>query len=342
MSGKEGFSKKMIFLESPSCDPYLNLALEEYLFEQFPKSENYLMLWQNDNAVIIGKYQNAAAEINTDFVREHGIKVVRRLSGGGAVYHDLGNVNYTFIADAADPGALDMRSFCLPLVKILNRLGVPAEISGRNDITIRGMKCSGNAEYVKQGRIMHHGTLLFDSDLTVISGALNVRPEKYRSKGIPSVRSRVTNIRPFLKEDTDVRGFKEILRRYLTEGSKTLERRDFAETDLRAASEIASSRYATWEWNFGRSPKYTVTKTRYFEGCGFIELFLTVEKDGILSDFTSRGDYFSVADDQQELRRRLIGTKLRKNDLLEALKGLDIDKYYSGLETGQFIELLLE
>ena len=160
-----------------------------------------MMLWQNDNAVIIGKYQNTLAEINQPYVEAHKIKVVRRLSGGGAVYHDLGNLNYTYITDAGELGTLNMRVFCEPIVKALAEFGVTAEINGRNDMTIHGKKFSGNAQYIRHGRVMHHGTLLYNSDLSAVSKALQVDPEKIRAKGMESVRSRVTNIRRYLKED---------------------------------------------------------------------------------------------------------------------------------------------
>ena len=167
-----------------STDPARNLAAEQTVFDLLPRDRSYLMLWRNDNAVIIGKYQNTLAEINKPYIDANQIRVVRRLSGGGAVYHDLGNLNYTFITDAGNTEVMDLHLFCQPVVRTLAVLGVKAELNGRNDITVDGKKISGNAQYLRSGRIMHHGTLLFDSDLDIVSQALKVDEEKISAKPI--------------------------------------------------------------------------------------------------------------------------------------------------------------
>ena len=200
---------KLQFLDLSTTDPAFNLAAEEYVFEKLPRDSMYVMLWQNDNAIIVGKHQNTLAQINEAYVREKGIKVVRRLSGGGAVYHDLGNLNYTIIADG--DGALDFHRFCGIVLDALARVGVRGEINGRNDMTIDGKKFSGNAQYAKQGRVMHHGTILFDSDGSVLASALQVDEEKIKAKGVKSVRSRVTNVRPHLPKDMPLKQFKKVL-----------------------------------------------------------------------------------------------------------------------------------
>ena len=185
---------KLSYLDLMTTDPSYNLAMEQYVFDCLPRDRMYFMLWQNDNAIIVGKYQNTIAEINEETVRERGIRVVRRLSGGGAVYHDMGNLNFTFITDVGESNALDLKLFCEPVVRTLATLGVKAEVNGRNDITIDGKKFSGNSQYIRQGRVMHHGTIMFDSDLSVVGEALRVDPTKIQTKGIRSVRSRVTNV----------------------------------------------------------------------------------------------------------------------------------------------------
>ena len=162
----------MIYLESSSTDPAFNLALEQFVFEQMDRRQEYFMLWQNANTVVVGKNQNTFAEVNQRAAEARGVRVVRRLSGGGAVYHDLGNLNFTFIMDAENAGDLDIRLFCQPIAELLRSLGVPAEVNGRNDITIEGRKFSGNSQYLRQGRIMHHGTLMFQSDLSVVAEVL--------------------------------------------------------------------------------------------------------------------------------------------------------------------------
>ena len=202
---------KLSYLDLMTTDPSYNLAMEQYVFDCLPRDRMYFMLWQNGNAIIVGKYQNTISEINEEAVRERGIRVVRRLSGGGAVYHDMGNLNFTFITDADGSGTLDMKLFCEPVVRTLAALGVKAEVNGRNDITIDGKKFSGNSQYLRQGRVMHHGTLMFDSDLSVVGEALRVDPTKIQTKGIRSVRSRVTNVAEHLPERVTLPEFRRIL-----------------------------------------------------------------------------------------------------------------------------------
>ena len=329
----------MIFYESDSHDPYWNLAMEEYVFHSLPRDEDYFLLWQNDNAVIVGKFQNSVAEINSDYVEEHGIRVARRLSGGGTVYHDLGNVNYTFITDAGNTEELNLHAFCEPLKAALQKLGVPAEISGRNDVLINGLKCSGSSQYLRRGRVMHHGCIMFDTDVSVLSHALNYRPEKYVSKSTEFVRSRVTNIADHMDKSIDVRQFMDLLKTYMVEG-RQLETRMLTSEDRAAIQKLRDEKYSTWEWNFGASPKYEATVSEYVEGCGFIELSYNV-KDGIIEDFKSQGDYFGAID-AEDLRSRLIGTAIRRDALEKALEDVRIDKYYAGLTTGQFLDLLLK
>lgn len=173
---------KLSYLDLMTTDPSYNLAMEQHVFDCLPRDRMYFMLWQNDNAIIVGKYQNTIAEINEEAVRERGIRVVRRLSGGGAVYHDMGNLNFTFITDVGESNALDLKLFCEPVVRTLATLGVKAEVNGRNDITIDGKKFSGNSQYIRQGRVMHHGTIMFDSDLSVVSEALRVDRRRFRPR----------------------------------------------------------------------------------------------------------------------------------------------------------------
>ncbi|MCU6762996.1 Lipoate-protein ligase LplJ [uncultured Roseburia sp.] len=328
----------MIFIESPWKDAAYNLALEQYVFDEMPKNEEYFMLWQNANAIVVGKHQNTVEEINIPFVKEHGIQVVRRLSGGGAVYHDLGNINFTFIADAGDIEQINLQAFCRPVVSLLKRLGVFASITGRNDITVDGRKFSGNSQYIKQGRIMHHGTLLFDSDLSVVGDALKVSKDKIASKGFQSVRSRVTNLKPYMSENMTVDRFQKLLKENMLLGKKSCVHA-FTETDKKRISEIKKERYDTWEWNYGYSPEYSIQKQRRIDGVGKIELFLTV-KNGIIESFDSRGDYFGDGA-VEELKMRLKGMALKEEAVRGALLGIDMMKYYSGLETENFVELLL-
>ena len=329
----------MVYLESPSTDPAFNLALEQFVFDEMPRDHEYFMLWQNKNAIIVGKYQNTAAEINAAYVKEHDIQVIRRLSGGGAVYHDLGNINFTFITDAEHGESIDLAVFCEPVVKALAKLGVTAEITGRNDITIDGQKFSGNAQYIRQGRIMHHGTIMFDSDLSVVAQALNVPKDKIESKGIKSVRSRVTNVKPYVKGDMGLQDFWAALRQYMVE-ERSLERHVFTPAELERVEAIRAERYGTWDWNFGKSPRYSIQKARRVEGCGRIEVSYEVDK-GVITALAVYGDFFSNTD-PGELTARLIGRRPEEADLREALAGVPVDHYFKNLTLDELVAIILQ
>lgn len=324
------------YLDLTTTDPAWNLAVEEYVFDQLPKDRMYVMLWQNDHAIIIGKHQNTLAEINESYVKEHGIRVVRRLSGGGAVYHDMGNLNFTVIADAEGDG-LDFGRFCDIVIRALAKAGIQAERNGRNDMTIDGKKFSGNAQYIRQGRVMHHGTILFDSDMSVLAGALQVDPSKIQAKGIKSVRSRVTNVRPYLPKDLTLEQFRSFLLESILEEFPG-EAYKLTDADLAAISTIKKNRYDTWEWNFGYSPACTVTKKQRFEGCGSVEAYISMEK-GCIKDISFRGDFFA-AEDPAALTEILIGCPLEETALKTKLQRHDISRYFMGLDTANLTRLL--
>ncbi len=327
----------MTFLDIHTTDPAFNLALEQYVFDRMPRSRGYFLLWQNDNAVIVGRHQNTLAEINEDYVRERGIRVVRRLSGGGAVYHDLGNLNFTYIVDASQGARLDLRLFCQPVAQALRALGADAQVNGRNDITIDGKKFSGNAQYVREGRIMHHGTIMFDCDLAVVGQALRVDTEKIAAKGVKSVRSRVTNVRPYLARDVSLADFKARLVEQMFQGQQ-MERYELTAADVAAVEELRRKRYATWEWNYGASPTCAILRRRRMEGCGTVEARLQVE-GGRITGARFYGDFFSTVE-PEELAKRLVGLRPLEEDFTRALAGVDAGRYFTGLSTGQLVELL--
>jgi len=328
------------YIESRHTDPYHNLALEQFVFDKLDRENSYFMLWQNHNAIIIGKHQNTQEEINASFVREKNITVARRLSGGGAVYHDLGNLNFTFITGADKTGGLDFFTFCEPIQKALHSFGVPVEIAGRNDMTVEGKKFSGNAQYVKQGRVMHHGTILYDSDLSILSRALNPGTDKIESRGIKSVRSRVTNIRPYMKTDMPITAFWTILQEYM---GAAFGMRNFTLTPAHdhAVEELRKNVYAQWSWNYGNSPPHTLRKARRIEGCGKIEILLDVEKEGKIRNIAFYGDFFGNQD-PAGLGDILIGRRLEYDEIKIALNGIEISRYFHALDNETFLKLLLD
>lgn len=330
---------KLSYLDLTTTDPSYNLAMEQYVFDCLPRDRMYFMLWQNDNAIIVGKYQNTLSEINLEAVERRGIRVVRRLSGGGAVYHDMGNLNFTFITDAASGTALDMKLFCQPVVRTLAALGVHAEVNGRNDITIDGKKFSGNSQYLRQGRVMHHGTIMFNSDLSVVSEALQVDPTKFQTKGVRSVRSRVTNVADHLDRPVSLPEFRRILLENILRENPG-QPYPLTPKDLAAVEKLREERYAAWDWNYGLSPACTVLRRRRVEGCGLVEAYISVDS-GLISAIAFRGDFFSAVE-PEELAPRFVGRTPDQAGFAAALEGVDVSRYFAGLQNDQLIEILCQ
>lgn len=317
----------MLCIDSPSLEPYFNQAVEEYFLKNF--DENIFMLWRNNNAIIVGKHQNTLAEINVDRVKERDIKVVRRLTGGGAVFHDLGNINYTFIMGYGDEGAkVDFKKYNQPIIDVLAGLGVKAEFSGRNDILIDDQKFSGNAEHIyhQKQRVLHHGTLLYASEIQDISDALNVNPLKFEGKARKSVRSRVTNISSHLKEDIGVDQFRQKVMNHITEMYEDAVPYEFTEEDKAAIQKLADEKYSQWSWNFGYSPRYGLKNGFKAEG-GHVEVHLDVDK-GIITALDIFGDFF-VNKDIEPVKQALVGVEHREDAVLAKLKEINSSEYFS-------------
>lgn len=329
----------MQYIESLSTDPRWNLAMEEFVFSHMDPTKEYFMLWQNHNTVVIGKNQNSIAEINADFVREHNISVVRRLSGGGAVYHDLGNLNFSFIANAEDLNEINFKRFCLPVVKTLQSMGVPAEVNGRNDMIIAGRKFSGNAQYTKQGRVLHHGTLMFASNLSIVSGALNPSKQKLQAKGITSVSSRVCNISEFLPEGVTLVQFKEALLKNIMSTASPVPY-VFSTKELAVIEKLKAERYDLWDWNYGYSPRYQITKERRIEGCGTLQVSLAVDK-GIIRDIQFLGDFFDYGN-LDILSGLLCGCSTQRTALSQRLINTPADRFIKNLSNEVLVQLLSE
>ena len=329
----------MQYIESPSNDPAWNLALEEYVFSYMDPEEEYfiLFLWQNEHTVVIGKNQNTIAEIDTDYVKEHGITVVRRLSGGGAVYHDMGNLNFSFIADAQNMNEINFKRFCQPVVQTLQQMGVPAETNGRNDMVIDGRKFSGNAQYTKNGRVLHHGTLLFRSDLSVVSGALRPNKAKLQTKGIASVSSRVCNISEYLAPSVTLGDFKSSLLKNIM-GTDSPIPYELTSADLAKIEELRAARYSQWDWNYGFSPRYQIIKETRIEGCGTLQISMAVEK-GAIRDIQFLGDFFDFGN-LDVLSAKLQGCTIQKEPLTKLLEDMDISQYIRGLTAEALADLI--
>ena len=322
------------YLETGSTSPFYNLAFEEYVLAN-RTSGDYLLLWQNDNTIVVGKNQNAEAEINRAFVEQHHINVVRRTTGGGAVYHDMGNLNYSFITDVGDAEQLAMQRFTTPVVKVLRDLGLDAEASGRNDILVSGKKVSGTAQRMLQGRILHHGTLLFDANPGMVAGALNVDTQKFQSKSAKSVRSRIGNIREFLKTDMEMQEFWDYLKKALTGDGFITD--TLSPDELCAVAELERTKYSTWEWNFGRSPNYNMTNKRYFEG-GCVEPRVFVEK-GLITDITFYGDFLAVKP-LDELTQALKGCPMRADAVGAILDRFSMTELFGGIKREEILDVL--
>ena len=325
----------MKFIQWEDLDAYFNQAVEEYFLKNLSVDESIFMLWQNRKAIVVGKHQNTIEEINTAYVKAYDIQVVRRLSGGGTVYHDLGNLNYSLMSNM-DKIKQDIQFLTQPIVKALRMAGLDVYFSDRNDLLVDGRKISGSAQYIKGQRILHHGTLLFHSDLDAISRALKAGSDRIESRSIKSVRSRVTNIHDHLPALT-IPVFKANLQRVLAEEA-ALQNYELTQADRSAISILREERYSTWAWNYGRSPDYTINKERRYAG-GKLSIDLSVKK-GLIQSLRILGD-FHGEEDISEIESRLQDVRLVAKDIAAALAPLDISRYIRGLDARGLAELIV-
>lgn len=328
----------MIFIDNEGVtDPKLNLALEEYALRNFSNNSDYLLFYINEPSIIIGRNQNTLEEINQEYIEENNIHVVRRI-GGGAVYHDFGNLNFSFMTDYEFNKLNNFKQFTAPIVKILNDMGIPAEMKGRNDIVANDKKIYGNAQFSSVKRMFSHGTLLFDSDLSEVTKALNVKMSKIKSKGHKSARSRVANIIEFLKEPMSTTEFRQKILDGLFEEKTDFETYKLSDDEWKAVHELKKEKYDNWDWNYGKSPKFDIQRTKRFKG-GEIDLRIKVKKGGQIENLKIYGDFFGK-EPVEKIEDALENVRYDKPDITEVVNQFDLYEYFGEIDKEEFINLI--
>ena len=328
----------MIFIKNDSKDPYFNLALEEYALKELDVDDDFFILWQNENTIVVGRNQNTIEEINSKAVKEKEVNVVRRMSGGGAVYHDFGNINYTFITRSDDDSKHNFKKFTRPIIDALDSLGIKAEFTGRNDITIDDKKISGNAQYYYQNKMLHHGTILFDVNPDILKDVLNVKADKIASKGIKSVKSRVTSISKHLKEPMTSEELRDMLLKFILD-TEDVSEKEYVLTDKDIANiqKLADDKYSTWDWVYGESPKFELQQSKRYKG-GNIDIRLNV-KNGIITDFKIFGDFFGKKD-IKEIEELIVNNRFEESHIRNILKDIDFNDYFLNITLDEFLECM--
>ncbi|HFZ6963492.1 TPA: lipoate--protein ligase [Streptococcus agalactiae] len=329
----------MKYIVNTSNDPAYNVALEAYAFQKLTDIDEIFILWINEPAIIIGRHQNTIQEINKEFIDKNGIHVVRRLSGGGAVYHDLNDLNYTIISNNTQEGAFDFQTFSKPVIDTLAKLGVKAEFTGRNDLEINGQKFAGNAQAYYKGRMMHHGCLLFDVDMSVLGQALKVSKDKIESKGIKSVRARVTNIVDHLSDKITVQEFSDAILAQMKEEYPEMDEYVLSDAELSEIQAMRDNQFATWDWTYGKAPEYTIERgVRY--PAGKITTYANVENSTIKS-VKIFGDFFGVKP-VDDIEKMLEGVRYDYKDVLAALKTVDTSQYFSRMTPEEITKAIVD
>ncbi len=328
----------MRYLINKSTNPYFNLALDEYAMKHINVDDDFFFLWQNEPSVIIGNNQNTAEEVNQAFIDENKIKVARRVSGGGAVYHDFGNLNFTFIINVDDPSLVNYKKYVQPIIDALKEMGIHAEASGRNDILVDGLKISGNAQRMANGKLMHHGTLLYDVNIENMVKALNVAPDKIISKGVKSVRSRVTNIKEHLDNSSTIEDFWQALQYYLSNKNQDQEI-VLSENDLAKIEMEAINKFATWNWVYGESPLFNLENSNRFDG-GKLEIKMLVDS-GHIQQVRFMGDYLGLKD-VEIIEERLRNVRFNRSDVDAILSGYDLNIYFGKISKNEILTLMFD
>lgn len=327
----------MRYLRNNHTDPYFNMAFDEYCLEQLAIDEPVFYLWQNRPSVIIGANQEVHTEVNLDYLKENNISLVRRVTGGGAVYHDLGNLNYTIVGCSEDLER-DYPEYTRYMLEALQKLGVPATLSGRNDILVEGRKVSGFAKRVCKNRLMIHGTLMFDVDIDKLTQVLCPPATKLQSKGIASVRSRVANLSEFLPDITDISLFKQHLENILSNNYAdqewTLSPKDIQNIEL-----LAHEKFEKWEWIYGHSPRATLNFSKRL-ACGTVHIHLNIAENRINS-CQFGGDFIGNLP-TNELEKALTSLPYDRDAIYKVLTQMDVSRYFDGVTAIELLQLIIQ
>lgn len=325
----------MLSILSPFSFAPLNIASEEYILRNF--TDDVFLLYINNPSIIVGKHQNTLAEINTDWVRKHNIPVVRRLTGGGSVFHDPGNLNFSFIMNSQSDDDRGFAKYTLPVLEVLHDLGIAAELKGRNDLTIADRKFSGNAKTQFAGKTLQHGTILFSSQIGDLSAALKNKPEKFNDKAVKSIRARVTNVSEHLRQPMFLHEFIALVRAKVQDLYPLVQNYEYTAADELAINLLAQNKYNTWEWNYGVSPRYNLHHKLRCQA-GSIEFYLEVQK-GSISSARIFGDFFSNRE-LSELEEALIGAKHQREVLAEIFTRLDYRSFFGEVELEELLQAM--
>lgn len=325
----------MMYLKCDSTDANFNFALEKYALEELSAAKEYFMFWRTTPTLMIGRYQNTQAEINMPFAKANDINIVRRITGGGTIYTDMNGWQFSFIVKQSGKANIEFGTFTQPIIDALNSIGVNAYRSGRNDILIDGKKFSGNAQYIRKDVVLHHGSILFDTDLERLVRALNVDDEKIISKGIKSVRQRVTNVTDYMDTKMGSTAFRDVMLKFLLKGLSTYE---LTQKDIDRVNEIKKQQFDTWDWNFGKNPKFNITKENRFAG-GKLMVQSFVDS-GKIEQIRFYGDFFAK-EGLPDLENSLIGCLYKKEELKSALQKANAPEYFYNITLEEILSCII-